>query len=159
MWGLVASYICMFLNFSNGQNTYVNPVMYGDRPDPGALRLPDGSGFIATTTSSGSATRGQKPVFPIYFSKDLVSWTPKGHIFHKDSWPKWGYNHAWAPEIHFVNGKYNAYFTMRQSKNKILAIGVGHSTNPFGPYHDIGEPLVTHSSRGSIDATWFQDPK
>ena len=143
---------------SSSADTYVNPVVPSNHPDPGALRLPDGSGFVAVSTSD-YAHKGSQPAFPILLSKDLVEWIVVGHVFPKDGWPEWGFTNAWAPEIHYVDGRFNVYFTMRQTVNKILAIGVAVSNSPFGPFEDSGQPLASTPTNGSIDATWFKDPK
>ncbi len=44
-----------------------------NRPDPGVLKLPDGSGFVAVSTSN-YAFDNDEPAFPILFSSDLVNW-------------------------------------------------------------------------------------
>merc|ERR1719312_205628 len=65
--------------------------------------------------SSNLATSpDDSPAFPIYFSHDLVNWSQRGHVFPAGGWPRWGFNDAWAPEIHrFGSKKYHVYFTMR----------------------------------------------
>ena len=50
--------------------TYINPVIDGDYPDPGVLQLADGT-FVAVTTAS----------FPIFTSPNLYNWTLRGHVF------------------------------------------------------------------------------
>ena len=44
-----------------------------NHPDPGVLKLPDDQGFVAVTTSNYDR-EGIDPIFPILYSKDLVSW-------------------------------------------------------------------------------------
>ena len=86
------------------------------------------------------------------------------HVFESEGWPKWAHKeckNAWAPEIHLVNGNYQVYFSMRQHSDDQMAIGVAISTNksnPFGPYKDIGHPIIQHPT-GAIDVTWFRDPQ
>ena len=55
-----------------GQEYYVNPVVDSNHPDPGVLQLPDGSGFVAVTTSNYASK--PDPAFPILFSEDLINW-------------------------------------------------------------------------------------
>lgn len=67
----------------------------------------------------------------------------------------------WAPEIHFVNGRFMVYFSARKKSNSKLAIGVAISTdpkNPFGPYEDYGTPII-EDFYGAIDIHYFKDPK
>jgi len=120
--------------------------------------LPDGSGFIVVSTSDQSSF-GQ-PTFPILYSQDLVNWTPRGYVFNETNWPLWGLNDAWAPEIHFVDGVYIVYFSMRHRATGTHAIGAAKATNPYGPYTDCcdGQPIYQHRS-GAIDAHWFKDPR
>ena len=73
---------------------------------------------------------------------------------------EWAYRDFWAPEIHFVNGRYLVYFSARQKSNDRLAIGVAISQNPidpFGPYYDFGRPII-EGEPGVIDIHWFRDP-
>ena len=52
---------------------YTNPVVNSNAPDPGGLKLHDGSGYVVVSTSDHStATTG--PAFPIHFSTDLINW-------------------------------------------------------------------------------------
>ena len=83
------------------------------------------------------------------------------YVFQKDAWPGWADKDAWAPEMHWVNGNYLVYFSMRKRIDDQHAIGVAVSTNksnPFGPYADLGHPIVQHPT-GTIDVSWFRDPR
>ena len=99
----------------------------------------------------------------LHFNFDLIQTHvfQKGHVFGKDAWPSWAYEHAWAPEMHFVNGSYRVYFSMKARATDVWAIGVATSanrSNPFGPYVDSGDPIIEHTN-GAIDITWFKDPR
>ena len=67
----------------------------------------------------------------------------------------------WAPELHFVNGRYMVFFT-GGGKNRKLASGVAvaQTRDPFGPYTDIGAALIQSpkSLGGAIDPHYFKDP-
>ena len=52
---------------------YTNPVVEGNHPDPGVLKLPNDQGFVAVTTSNYDR-EGIDTIFPILYSRDLVSW-------------------------------------------------------------------------------------
>ena len=77
---------------------YTNPVLDTDHPDPGVLQLPDGSGYLGVLSSGNSPD-----TFPLIFSPDLVSWSPRGQVFPNKSWPAWAKSEMWAPEVHFVS--------------------------------------------------------
>eukprot|EP01088_Endostelium_zonatum_P022395 TRINITY_DN9594_c0_g1_i1.p1 TRINITY_DN9594_c0_g1~~TRINITY_DN9594_c0_g1_i1.p1 ORF type:complete len:337 (+),score=50.85 TRINITY_DN9594_c0_g1_i1:142-1152(+) len=133
--------------------TYENPIIRGfDNPDPGAIYA-DGKYYVATT-GSNAGSPGQ---FPIHVSKNLVDWETQGSIFTPSTLPSCGINSFWAPEIHFVNGKYVAYFAARNHQG-VLCVGVAVSQGgPLGPYHDRGSPLIANASMGNIDPTfWFE---
>jgi len=129
---------------------FCNPVVAQDAPDPGVTWAKD-AWYMVTT--------GQGPdggAFDIRRSPDLVSWQAIGSIFPQGSHPKWSNNtDYWAPEIHHVNGRFNAYFTAGNEKG-VLSVGVATSDKVEGPYVDAGQPLVTDPV-GTIDATFFRD--
>ena len=64
----------IFLTFQTSAQTYTNPVIPGDFPDPSVIRV--GEDFYATAT-----TGGWSPHFPILHSKDLVNWQIVGAVF------------------------------------------------------------------------------
>ena len=54
---------------------YTNPVIRHNAPDPGVVRLKDGSGWVAVVTSDHSSRYTSDPrAFPLYYSRDLVNW-------------------------------------------------------------------------------------
>jgi len=145
---------------------YRNPVLPRNSPDPGALALPDGSGYALVTTSNFALNSEGDPALPLYFSTDLVNWIPKGHVFPAGTWPDWAVENMWAPEIHFVNGTFLVYFTggsVFLSLVHRVHVGVARSLSgsPWGPYTDpLGSPLVEEplSLTGAIDPHYFRDP-
>merc|ERR1719228_1214357 len=84
--------------------TYTNPVIPTNSPDPGILSLPTG-GYAAVATSNWATDPLTEPVFPIYFSQDLVNWQLQSHVFPASSWPTWAASDMWAPELHLVSGR------------------------------------------------------
>jgi len=63
----------------------------------------------------------------------------------------------WAPEIHFVKGRYLVYFTARDASGVLcVGVAVSQSASPAGPYKDSGRPLLKNGTMGSIDASFFQ---
>jgi beta-xylosidase len=140
--------------------TYTNPVVDSNHPDPGVFALEDGSGFVVVSTSNYNFNN-DGPVYPIMFSTDLVNWKTMSYVFPQDSWPVWASGDMWAPEIHRVNNNYHIYFSARNKDTNQLSIGVARSLfpdNPFGPYEDLGRPLI-EAPNGVIDVSWFRDPK
>lgn len=124
------------------RTTYTNPVQRGDFPDPSVVRVGERD-YYAVTTSTEWA-----PYFPIFHSRDLVTWTRVGAVFHQR--PAWAVGQFWAPEISYRDGTFFVYYTARR-RNGPLTIALATAPRPCGPWTDHG-PLVGQQL-GSIDAT------
>lgn len=120
-------------------------VMPGANPDPSVVKI--GDTFWASATSSNWF-----PAFPLFYSKDLVTWKQKGYVFDKK--PDWADYYFWAPEISYDSGKVYIYYTAHK-KNGNLCVGVASADKPEGPYKDHG-PLICQQF-GSIDAFPIRD--
>ena len=118
-----------------------NPVIKADLPDPSVIRI--GKTYYAAGTS-GNAER----VYPIYESKDLVTWTPRHTIF--DRWPEWTAGAFWAPELFTIGEKVLVYYTARQKSDGTSCIGVAVAEDINSPFVDKG-PLVKTTNE-AIDA-------
>jgi xylan 1,4-beta-xylosidase len=120
-------------------DTYKNPVIPGDFPDPSIIRVENE--YWATATSSEWG-----PQFPLLHSTNLVDWELVGSVFEHR--PDWAVANFWAPEISQYHGKYYVYYVGRK-KGGPLAVAVAMAEKPSGPYKDYG-PLVSQAD-GSID--------
>jgi xylan 1,4-beta-xylosidase len=135
--------------------TYRNPVMAGDYPDPSVIRV--GEDYWAMTTTGGWA-----PHFSIMHSRDLVNWRIVGAVFRTR--PAWVKGDFWAPEIREDGGRYFVFYTGRRDegngKRGTLCVAVASAVAPSGPYTDHG-PLVCGISElknvGSIDPFLMRD--
>lgn len=144
-WTLTALLsICVFTQ------TYNNPVIPGDFPDPSIIRV--GEDYYATATTGGWA-----PHFPILHSKDLINWKIIGAVFDKK--PNWTKGDFWAPEIIADKGRYFVYYTARreEGKNKkgTLCVAVAVAEKPAGPYTDKG--ALVCQEMGSLDPFFIRD--
>ena len=63
------------------RQTYLNPVFNANHPDPGVLKLKDGS-YVAVTTAD-HAVNTTDGAYPILSSPDLITWTQHGYVFPK----------------------------------------------------------------------------
>lgn len=130
--------------------TYTNPVIAGDFPDPSVIR--DGEDFYATAT-----TGGWVPHFQILHSRDLVNWKIVGAVFNQK--PAWAKGDFWAPEIINDRGRFFVYYTARRDegadKRGTLCVAVAVADKPDGVWQDKG-PLVCQEM-GSIDAFFIRD--
>ncbi len=127
--------------------TFENPVLAGDYPDPSVIRV--GKDYWATATSSEWA-----PQFPLMHSTDLVNWKVVGSVF--DEAPAWSVANYWAPEIAEYKGRYYIYYVGRKQGGP-LSIAVASADKPEGPYKDHG--ILVSQEMGSIDAVVTLDEK
>lgn len=129
---------------------FVNPVIAGQYPDPSAIRAADGTFWLATTS------RAWAPLFPLFRSRDLVSWQRVGGVLERA--PRWAAGPFWAPELIRWGGGVRAYYTARPRgvRDALPCIGVATAPRPAGPYRDLGRPLACPRS-GAIDAFVARD--
>lgn len=146
---------CLFVAFLFcavvcGAQSYRNPVVPGDFPDPSVIRV--GDDFYATATTGNWA-----PHFQLLHSKDLVNWEAVGSILKQT--PAWAKGDFWAPEIIADKGRYFVYYTARRNDGKgkkgTLCVAVATAATPDGPYTDKG-PLVCQEM-GSLDPFFVRD--
>jgi beta-xylosidase len=123
-----------------------NPVVPGDFADPSVIRV--GDQYYAVGTSSEWA-----PHFPVFKSKDLVSWKQTGYVFDKA--PAWTSSSFWAPEFFYHNNTYYVYYVAKRKSDGMSCIGVATSNSPDGKFTDHGV-LFTHGKE-AIDPFIIND--
>jgi arabinan endo-1,5-alpha-L-arabinosidase len=107
--------------------------------DPAVLQTDQGYILVATSNDAPDA-------FPILRSDDLCHWEHRGFVFPEGRAPEWT-SHGrrvsdfWAPEMAKAGDEYWLCYTARQRSNA-LAIGLAKSDSPFGPWRDLGRPLI-----------------
>ena len=140
----------IFCCFNSYAQTYTNPVIAGDFPDPSVIRV--GEDFYATAT-----TGGWSPFFPILHSKDLINWKIVGSVFPEK--PTWTKGDFWAPEIAEDKGKFYVFYTARRDDGKgkkgTLCVAVAVSDKPDGTYIDKG--ALVCQEMGSLDGFFIRD--
>ena len=90
-----------------------------------------------------------------YSTKDMVNWTDHGKIFSLDD-IEWADDRAWAPQAIVHKGKFYLYCPVHK-KDGGMAIAVGISDSPTGPFRDLGHPLVDEGDWNDIDPTVYRD--
>jgi len=81
---------------------------------------------------------------PIYSSTDLQSWKFENFVFDSENFPTWAATpdeNIWTPEMHYIQGSYNLYFTTNSKESGVSAVGVAKGASPLGPFEDLGHPL------------------
>ncbi len=140
----------IFFCLSSSAQTYTNPVIAGDFPDPSVIRV--GEDYYATAT-----TGGWSPFFSIAHSRDLVNWKIIGSVFPQK--PAWAKGDFWAPEIAEDKGKFYIFYTARRDEGKgkkgTLCVAAAVADKPDGNYIDKG--ALVCQEMGSIDAFFIRD--
>lgn len=118
--------------------------------DPAVLKVDDGYILVATSNDAPDA-------FPILHSRDLENWEHRGFVFPAGETPEWtasgrGRGDFWAPEMARVGEEYWLVYTARQRSNA-LAIGLAKSASPYGPWRDLGHPLIDSHAVNTTDLT------
>jgi beta-xylosidase len=147
-------------------DTYVNPVVNANSPDPGVLAVP---GEYVAVTSTGYAI--ETNIFPIRVSTDLAHWKEVGFAFPGSTHPSWAAAPFYAPEIHAVRMPnkqtladpdilYWLVFDATEVNTGLMVVGAAWSSNPRGPFTDIGSPImrgIGGTNATAIDATLWQN--
>lgn len=90
-----------------------------------------------------------------FSTKDMVNWTDHGKIFSLDD-IEWADDRAWAPQAVERNGHFYLYCPVHKTDGG-MAIAVGISDKPEGPYTDLGYPLIDEGDWNDIDPTVYID--
>ncbi|MCR5685635.1 MAG: glycoside hydrolase family 43 protein [Lachnospiraceae bacterium] len=90
-----------------------------------------------------------------FSTKNMVDWTDHGEVFSLDD-IEWADGRAWAPQCIERNGMFYLYCPVHKAGSG-MAIAVGVSDSPAGPFRDIGYPLVDEGDWNDIDPTVFID--
>ncbi len=105
-----------------GDGTYLNPIIGGNHPDAGAIRV--GNNFFITHTSFSYT-----PGLLIMTSQDLVNWRIVGSALSSF------YGEIWAPYLCEHGGRYYIYYPRGGH------LEVVHAPSPLGPW---SEPVSLH---------------
>ena len=153
--GLLGILLCLICFNLSAAETYVNPVLPLNFPDPTVIKGDDGL-FYAY------ATQGRLGDIPIFRSADLVDWQYVSNAFPEksrrpDLLPG---GNLWAPDIIKIGDSYVLIYSQskwgEEHKN---GLGIAVADNPSGPFTDKGK-LFTSDEIGvqnSIDPSLFLD--
>ena len=133
-----------------GEDTFQNPVLKYDFPDPGIMQVGD-TYYAYATNASGRNVQAAR-------STDLVKWELLTDAM--PALPKWAKGGlTWAPEVIQIGDRFALYFTARDKESNRQCVGVATSDKPEGKFRDTGDrPLVCQVEEGgTIDAHPFRD--
>jgi GH43 family beta-xylosidase len=148
-------------------SSYTNPVYKGYFADPfvweyqgvyyaigtGPAEAKGEMEEIADATQANSTK--ELRVFPLLRSFDFLNWDFVGNALQRPD-PALGDN-FWAPEVAYSEGTFYLYYSVGH-EDKDHQLRVASSTDPLGPYQDVGETLVDPKSCPfAIDPHPFRD--
>jgi arabinoxylan arabinofuranohydrolase len=121
--------------------------------DPAPL-VHNGRVYVYTGHDEDGSTYFTMREWRVYSSADMVNWTDHGSPMSLATF-SWASADAWAGHTIYRNGKFYWYVPVKNRATGRMAIGVGVSESPTGPFRDaIGRPLVEN---GEIDPAAFID--
>lgn len=102
------------------QQTFTNPILGGDFPDPSVMR--DGNDYFLVNSSFDYV-----PGLVVYHSRDLVHWEPISFALREYI------GSIWAPDIKKINGKFYIYFTVQGQRRTNCVVT---ATSAWGPWSE-----------------------
>ncbi|MCO8273895.1 glycoside hydrolase family 43 protein [Actinoplanes sp. TRM 88003] len=121
--------------------------------DPAPL-VHNGRVYVYTGHDEDGSTYFTMREWRVYSTADMVNWTDHGSPMSLATF-SWASADAWAGHVAYRNGKFYWYVPVKNRSTGRMAIGVGVSTSPTGPFSDaLGRPLVEN---GEIDPNVFID--
>ncbi|GAA3934501.1 hypothetical protein Aau02nite_24950 [Amorphoplanes auranticolor] len=121
--------------------------------DPAPL-VHNGRVYLYTGHDEDASTWFTMRDWRAYSSADMVNWTDHGSPMSLATF-SWASKDAWAGQVTHRNGKFYWYVPVVNRATGRMAIGVGVSNSPTGPFTDaLGRPLVEN---GEIDPSVFID--
>jgi hypothetical protein len=115
--------------------------------DPAPL-VHNGRVYLYTGHDEDGSTYFTMKEWRVYSSADMVNWTDHGVPMNLSTF-SWASADAWAGHVAYRNGKFYWYVPVKNRATGGMAIGVGVSSSPTGPFTDaLGRPLVEN---GEID--------
>jgi GH43 family beta-xylosidase len=132
-----------------GQPMFTNPLL-PTGPDPW-VEYHDGTYYYMNTTGTNLKLWKTRSIADLKSAPNKVVWTPPANG---------PYSHEiWAPEIHFLNGKWYIYFAADAGTNQTHRIWVieNESADPFGGEWKFKGKVADPADKWAIDASVFED--
>ncbi|MGM1064810.1 glycoside hydrolase family 43 protein [Saccharothrix sp. Mg75] len=121
--------------------------------DPAPL-VHNGRLYLYTGHDEDGATYFTMKDWRVWSTTDMVNWTDHGSPMSLSTF-SWASRDAWAGQTIERNGKFYWYVPVVNRATNRMAIGVGVSDSPTGPFRDaLGRPLVEN---GEIDPSVMID--
>jgi arabinan endo-1,5-alpha-L-arabinosidase len=140
------------------RETYTNPILDADFPDPAVIHADDGLYYAYGTQTLRD---GHWLNIQVARSADLIHWDFLGDALpEKPDWARTTQD-FWAPSVIFDGTTYFMYYsatpdTRREGPDHALAVAT--SKSPEGPFIDMGKPLLAGKGFHNIDPMAYDDP-
>lgn len=140
-------------------NTYANPILDADFPDPAVILAADGFYYAYATQTLRD---GQWINIQVARSADLLHWEHLGDALPEK--PNWALETQdfWAPSVICDGSTYFMYYSATpdacHTHQRGHALAVATSSSPVGPFVDMGMPLLLGAGFEYIDPMAFDDP-
>ncbi len=148
-WFVGALLAAGFALSAAGQTVLVNPLLSAG-PDPWVITR-DGNYYFMCSTGTNLTIRKTRHLADLSKAEAHVVWTPP------ESGP---YSHdIWAPELHYLNGKWYIYFAADAGTNMThrIYVVVNPSPDPTEGAWTFKGKVVDRSDKWAIDATVFEN--
>ena len=147
---LLSIFLCAGLQGqSKGADTFTNPLL-PTGPDPW-VEYKDGVYYYMNTTATNLTVWRTRNIADLGTAEKKVVWTPPSTgPYSRD---------IWAPEIHFLSGKWYIYFAADGANNQSHRIWVveNSSADPFQGEWTLKGKVAEASDKWAIDASVFED--
>ncbi len=100
---------------------------------------------------------GLQTGFDAYVSKDLENWNGPKSVFEVTE-DFWATKDAWAPEVHFYNGKFYMFATFK-ADDKCRGTHILGCDTPDGTFVPVSDTPVTPADWECLDGTLYVDKK
>ncbi len=137
---------------SSPAGTFTNPLLPSG-PDPYVI-FHDGFYYYMNTTARNLTIRKTRSMADLKDAERKIVWTP----------PAEGpYSHdIWAPELHFINGKWYIYFAADAGANETHRLWVIENSSPdplAGAWSATPHKLADPTDKWAIDASVFENKR
>jgi hypothetical protein len=148
------SLLCIAAMLPNTAARADNPIIqHVYTADPAPL-IYNGRVYLYTGHDEDGSTTFNMRNWRVWSSTDMVNWTDHGSPMSLATF-SWADANAWAGHTIFRNGRFYWYVPIRNRATGRMAIGVGVSDSPTGPFTDaLGRPLLENAE---IDPAAFID--
>jgi arabinan endo-1,5-alpha-L-arabinosidase len=141
------------------RDTYVNPILDHDFPDPAVIHAPDGFYYAYATQT---LREGKWINIQVARSSDLIHWEDLGDALPQK--PDWAQTTQdfWAPSVIFDGSTYFMYYSatpdVYHDHKRGHGLAIATSESPTGPFVDIGKSLLQGGGFEFIDPIEIDDP-